>query len=183
MMTQRQFINFVLDREERVVHTDKRDPGGQTAWGISRRYHPNCPVWALVDKGIEDGPEFVAAVHDFYWRLLKFYWTSMQPRLRETFCDALVNMGPGKKGDRVHGAVELLQHSMNRLAGSSHVEVDGVYGPQTRAALKTVDASALAYCMCAYRQAEYAKRAKNGSAMRWALDGWMNRVLLLMEAI
>lgn len=182
-MTWESFLEFEFDREKRVVHRDPRDPGELTAWGISRRYHPNAAVWALVDRGITSGPEFVAAVHDFYWRFLKFYWQSMQPRLREAFCDALVNMGPGKKGDRVHGAVELLQHAMNRLSGSNFVAVDGVFGKQTRAALKTVDASALAYCMCAYRQAEYAKRGRNGSEMRWALDGWLSRVFLLMEAI
>lgn len=178
-----QFIDFVLEREARVVHEDPRDPGGHTAWGISRRYHPGWPGWHLVDQGIVDGPEFVAAVHDFYWRFLKFYWQSMRPRLREAFCDALVNMGPGKKGDRVLGAVELLQHAMNRLAGSDYVVVDGVYGPQTRAALKTIDPSALAYCLCAYRLSEYGQRARHGSKMRWALDGWINRVRILMEAI
>ena len=182
-MTWEAFLEFEFDREKRVVHQDPRDPGELTAWGISRRYHPHAAVWGLVDRGITSGPEFVAAVHDFYWRFLKFYWQAMQPRLREAFCDALVNMGPGKKGDRVHGAVELLQHAMNRLAGSSFVAVDGVFGKQTRAALKTLDASALAYCMCAYRQAEYAKRGRNGSEMRWALDGWLSRVFLLMEAI
>jgi lysozyme family protein len=182
-LNQDDFIEFVLDREARVVHLDARDPGGQTAWGISRRYNPAWSGWELVDKGVVDGPEFEAAVRDFYWRLLNFYWQSMKPRLREAFCDALVNMGPGKKGDRVHGAVELLQHAMNRLAGAGYVEVDGVFGRQTRAALKSVDASALAFCLCAYRQAEYAKRARNESSMRWALDGWMNRVFLLMEAI
>jgi lysozyme family protein len=178
-----EFIDFELARERHVVHQDPRDPGLQTASGISRRWNPGWHGWALVDRGVVSGPEYDAAVRDFYRRLLKFYWNIMPPRLREAFCDALVNMGAGRKGDAVMGAVELLQHAMNRLAGSGYVVVDGVFGPQTRAALKTVDPSALAYCLCAYRLVEYGLRARSGSEMRWALDGWINRVFLLMEAL
>lgn len=183
MRTLDEFIEFERDREGRTVHNNPQDPGMLTADGISRRWNPGWKGWALVDRGIVSGPDYDAAVQDFYRRLLKFYWDSMKPRLREAFCDCLVNLGPGKKGDKVRGAVEILQHAMNRLAGSTFVAVDGVFGKQTRAALKTVDASALAYAMCAYRQAEYGKRAPGGSSMRWALDGWLNRVLIVMEAI
>lgn len=77
------------------------------------------------------------------------------------------------------GAVELLQHAMNRLAGAAYVEVDGVFGPQTRAALRTVDRSALAYTLCALRCAEYARR----DGAKHFLGGWVKRVGLLMEAI
>ena len=182
-MTWEQFFNWLMIWEGKTVHNDPRDPGGQTAWGISRRFNPNWHGWALVDRGIVSGPEFESAVKDFYWRLCKFYFEGMAPRLRDAFCDALVNMGPGKKGDHVRGAVELLQHAMNRMAGSDFVSVDGVYGPQTRAALKTVDPAALAYAMCAWRLAEYGQRAREGSAMRWALDGWINRVRSLMGEI
>ncbi len=35
------FFNFLMDREVRSVTNDPRDPGGQTAWGIARKYHPN----------------------------------------------------------------------------------------------------------------------------------------------
>jgi len=150
-----------------------------TAWGISRRYNPKWKGWELVDQGIVSGQQFEAAVELFYLALCRYYWSVMGERLREAFCDALVNMGPGKKGDKVLGAVELLQHAMNRLAGSDYVEVDGVFGPQTRAALKTVDRSALAYAFCALRCAEYAKR----DGAKYYLSGWVRRVGLLMEAM
>lgn len=174
-----EFYSFVLDREARVVHQDPRDPGGMTAWGISRRYNPTWPGWDLVNQGIVSGQQFEAAVERFYLALCRYYWSCMGPRLREAFCDALINMGSGKKGDRVLGAVELLQHAMNRLAGSDYVTVDGVFGAQTRAALKTVDAGALAFTLCALRCAEYA--ARDGA--RYYLGGWIKRVGLIMEAI
>ena len=182
-MTWEQFFEWLMHHEGRVITNDPRDPGGQTCWGISRRYHPRAAVWALVDRGIVSGPEFDAAVEDFYWRLCKFYWSGMGPRLAPAFCDALVNMGPGKKGDAVMGAVELLQHAMNRLAGAVFVDVDGVYGPQTRAALKTMDDSALAFAVCALRTTDYGFRGRHGSDMRWALDGWINRVRALIGVI
>lgn len=173
------FYSFLLDCEGRVVHHDPRDPGGLTAWGISRRYNPKWEGWALVDSGVVSGPDFEAAVERFYLALCRYYWQSMGERLREAFCDALVNMGTGKKGDKVMGAVELLQRAMNRLAGSNYVEVDGVFGPQTREALRHVDASALAYALCALRCAEYARR----DGAKDYLGGWVKRVGLLMDAI
>lgn len=174
-----QFYTFLLAREGRVVHHDPLDPGGMTAWGISRRYNPKWEGWKLVDAGITSGPEFEALVHDFYWKWLKPFWEGMGPRLREAFCDAMVNMGPGRKGDKIMGAVELLQHAVNRLAGTNFVDVDARYGPQTRAALRSVDSSALAYTLCALRCAEYARR----DGAKHYLSGWVSRVGLLMDAI
>ena len=177
------FYAWLMDREGRGVHQDPRDKGGQTAWGIARKYHSKWRGWALVDAGIVSGPEFEAAVHEFYWQWLKPFWEDMGPRLREAFCDAMVNMGPGRKGDKIMGAVELLQHAMNRIVGKDFVDVDGVYGPQTRAALKTMDQGSLAFALCAWRLSDYTFRAKHGSDNRWALDGWCNRTRDLMSRI
>ena len=52
-MTWEQFFNWLMTWEGRTVHQDFRDPGKQTAWGISRRYNPNWAGWSLVDRGID----------------------------------------------------------------------------------------------------------------------------------
>ena len=173
------FFEWLMDREGRSITDNRTDPGGLTAWGISRRYNPGAAVWTLVDKGVTSGAVFEGAVKDFYWRMLKFYWNTLPDRLRIAYCDAVVNMGAGKKGDRFLGATELLQHAMNRLAGSHFVDVDGVFGPQTRAAVKTFDPGSLAFSMCAFRLVEYNGRP----SAKYNLSGWINRVEKLMEVL
>ena len=170
------FFEWLMDREERVVHTDPNDPGGQTCWGISRKYHPTWEGWALVDKGAKSS-ELGPVVKVFYEKMLSGFWLCMRPRLREAFCDAYVNMGPGRKGDKNNDAVELLQMSLNALAGSKYVMVDGGFGNQTKTAMKTENHTALAYTMCALRMTEYRKRSKIYQ------NGWLNRVELLMDYI
>jgi lysozyme family protein len=177
------FLDFVLDREGRSVHTDHRDPGGQTAWGISRKYHPDWPGWALVDQGESSGPQFEASVRAFYRDLLAPFWDNLKPRIREAVCDAIVNMGEGTPTDNMLGAIELLQHSMNRIAGSTWMTVDGKFGPKTKAAVKTMDPAALAFAFCGFRLAEYADRARKYPSKRPFLSGWLWRVQQLMAAI
>ena len=61
-MTWEQFFNWLMVWGGRVVHNDHRDPGGQTCWGISRRYHPGWPGWQLVDAGTTSVPDLERAV-------------------------------------------------------------------------------------------------------------------------
>lgn len=175
------FFKFLMDREDRSVSNDPRDPGGQTAWGISRKYHPNWMGWALVDKGITKGPEFESAVVQFYANLLFPWWYLMEKRLREVFCDSFVNMGLGRAGDNNQDAGELLQQSLNLLAGSEYVKVDGDVGKITKLALSKENHTALAYTMIALRFSEYRKRGTG--KMAWAKEGWLNRVDHLLSYI
>jgi lysozyme family protein len=183
MMTWEQFFKWLMDHEGRIVHHDKDDPGGQTAWGISRRHNPGWPGWQLVDRGITSGAQFEGAVSSFYWGKYQPLWTSLPPRVREAVVDAVINMGPGRPGDDLLGGIELLQEALCRLAQSRYVTVDGIYGPETREAVKHADPSALAFAVCALRLADYGLRGRQGKVARKYLDGWINRVRSLMERI
>lgn len=175
-MTWEHFFDWLMDHEGRVVTNDPRDPGGQTCWGISRRYHPAWPGWRLVDAGTTSGPELALAVSTFYREMYGSLWAAIPERAREVVVDTAVNMG------HVY-AVQCLQDALNRLAGSDYVDVDGDLGPQTRAAIKTVDPSALAFTICAFRQAEYNRRARSNKSKQVWLGGWLNRVSDLMRII
>lgn len=61
-MTWEQFFEWLMGHESRAITNDPRDPGGQTCWGISRRYHPTWPGWRMVDAGTTSGPELGLAV-------------------------------------------------------------------------------------------------------------------------
>ena len=177
-MTWEQFFEWLMDHEGRTITNDPRDPGGQTCWGISRRYHPTWPGWRMVDAGTTSGPELGLAVSTFYRETYGSLWAAVPERARECVVDTAVNMG------HVY-AVQCLQDALNRLAGSHYVDldVDGQLGPQTKAAIKTVDHGALAFAMCAIRMAEYNRRATRDKAKRVFLSGWLNRVSDLMRAI
>lgn len=178
-----QFFSWLMDQEGRVVHTDPDDPGGQTAWGIARKFNPKWPGWVSVDAGVTSGPAFEAMVSEFYRSKYSRLWDALPERVREATVDAVVNMGPGRKGDDLLGGIELLQEALCRLAKSRYVAVDGVMGNQTLEAVKHVDPSALAFTICALRLADYGHRGKNGKVARKYLDGWINRVRSLMEQI
>lgn len=182
-MTWEQFFTWIMDREARAITNDPRDPGGQTCWGISRRYHPRWPGWRLVDAGVVARSVLEPVVSDFYRGLLRGYWDTLPPRLAPAVCDAVVNMGAGRTGDEDLGAIELLQLALNRLAGSDYVDVDGDFGPQTRAAVRTADPAAVAFAVCALRQDEYAARCRRNPAKKVYLNGWLARVGSLMRII
>lgn len=175
-MTWEQFFDWLMDREARTITNDPRDPGGQTCWGISRRFNRQWAGWRMIDAGTTSGPELALAVSTFYRETYGALWASVPERAREVVVDTAVNMG------HVY-AVQCMQDAMNRLAASAYVDVDGQIGPQTKAALKTVDPSALAYCMCALRMAEYNRRARRDKGKQVWLSGWLNRVSDLMGAI
>ena len=182
-MTWDQFFVWLMTWEGRVVHNDPQDPGGQTAWGISRVHHPMWPGWGLVDRGITSGAQFEDAVKAFYFEKYKYIWGALPPRVREAVVDAVINMGPGRKGDDLLGGIELLQEALCRLAKSRYVVVDGVLGQQTLEAAKRADPGALAFAICALRLADYGLRGKTGKVARKYLDGWISRVRDLMERI
>lgn len=171
---------FILSWESMAVTDIPGDRGGQTAGGISRRYHPFARVWQLVDRGITSGPEYEAAVHEFYDQKYKALFEQLPPRLNAAVVDAMVNMGPGRDGDNALGAIELLQLALCRVADNDYVEIDGDLGPQTTAAVRACDPSAVAFALCALRLAEYGRRGRKGDARRAFLDGWINRVRDLM---
>ena len=182
-MSWEQFFEWLMRWESRAVHHDPDDPGGLTAWGIARNFNPDWPGWQLVDRGITSGPQFESAVRDFYKRKYEHLWTALPVRVREAVVDAVINMGPGRRGDDVLGGIELLQEALCRLARSRYVVVDGVMGRQTIEAVKSVDHSALAFTICALRLADYGHRGRTGKVARKYLDGWINRVRSLMEVI
>lgn len=175
-MTWEQFFEWLMHHEGRVITNDQRDPGGQTCWGISRRYHPGWPGWQLVDAGTTSGPELARAVSAFYRVEYTELWTRLPERVREVAVDSAVNMG------HVY-AVQCLQDALCRLAGSRYVAIDGKLGPQTLEAVRHADKSGLAFTMAAIRMAEYNRRARKDKAKSVFLSGWINRVADIMGAI
>lgn len=100
--------------EEGGYVNDPHDPGGETKYGIAKRFHPNVDIKNLT----------LAQAKDIY---RKEYWDRAQCDLLDTgmaivYFDACVNPGIGE-------AVRMLQEALGEVA-------DGIIGPRTRAAMK-----------------------------------------------
>ena len=105
-------FELVIGEEGGYVN-DPRDPGGETKYGIAKRYHPKVDIAALT----------LSQAKDIYRR---DYWEPAQIDLLPwavayVFFDAVVNMG-------LNTASKLMQEALGEVP-------DGIIGPRTRAAM------------------------------------------------
>lgn len=113
-------FELTIGHEGGYVH-DRDDPGGETKFGISKRYHPDVDIKALTLEQAK------AIYRRDYWEANgcdKLPWP-----LSYLLFDACVNQGPSPK----HWVME-----MQRLVGA---KADGIIGPQTAGAARRVVAS------------------------------------------
>jgi lysozyme family protein len=76
----------------------------------------------------------------------------------------------------VGGAAKQLQRALNELAGGAVVNIDGVVGPATLAAIGRVEWQALAKKYIDVRTAYYNGLVAKNSSQGVFLEGWLNRL-------
>src|SRR6266705_5431314 len=116
-----QAVTFVLAREGGYSsNADGADSGGETNYGISKRAYPDLDIKALT-------PEVAKGIYrrDYWW---KCQCDALPVDLAFAVLDCAVNQG-------VSVAVTLLQEC------APHLTADGVMGPKTLAAAKSVSVS------------------------------------------
>ena len=96
---------------------DPDDPGGETKYGISKRYHPDVDIKALTQS------DAVGIYVKKYWDR---YQVSKIPRsYRMIYFDMLVNPGPAAAG-------KILQRALNhKYPKWEKLKVDGIVGVKT----------------------------------------------------
>jgi len=116
------------------------DRGGETYRGVSRVFHPGCPIWPIIDKykvrdnfpaNLADVPELAVYVAEFYhvnfWKKIHLDKLSSQ-LIAEELYDTAVNCG-------THFAVISLQRALNvtnqRKKHYPDLKVDGIIGSVT----------------------------------------------------
>ena len=178
-------LGLVLEFEGKYAH-DPRDPGGETYQGISRRYHPGWPGWAIIDgykpdprfPGIIDGDQQLASlIEDFYRR--EFWEQIAGDRLPAALSllvfDTAVNMG-------VAPAVKMLQQACNQINGQPLLNRDGILGTATLAAVTSLTPDS-GHQLCGeylrLREQRYQKLAADRPALRKFLKGWLRRLARL----
>lgn len=150
------FIDWLLgpDIEGGYVN-DPNDPGGETKFGIAKRYHPDVDIKNLT----RGGAVLIYAAQ--YWAPI--HGDDLPPGVAFITADAAVNE-----------SVETAIHFLQRAVG---VAVDGVIGPATLAAAK-VDPLATLLEIAARRMVAY---AEDPNEPRFEV-GWARRLMSCVHA-
>lgn len=143
-------MRFILEHEGDYVDDDQ-DPGGETNFGISQRYHPDVDVESLDRIGA------IRIYRERYWD--KYRCGEMHPAMGLSLMDAVVNQP-------ADWAVRQLQ----QVVGTA---VDGIVGPKTVGAAN-LHARAFELGMFHVRRIDRYVTRDNYS--RYG-SGWVRRVL------
>ena len=151
MKTFNEIIEKVLEHEGGYVN-DPKDLGGETKYGITKRFYPDLDIKNLT---IEQAKEIYK----------KDYWDKNRILvLWHIFFDMCVNMG-GRT------AVKILQRAA--VNKGKDIEVDGGLGPKTIGALKGVELDRVR----AYRVKYYVDLITNKPEQEKFYLGWFRRSL------
>tara|TARA_Y100000401_G_scaffold114741_1_gene117222 strand:+ start:103 stop:576 length:474 start_codon:yes stop_codon:yes gene_type:complete len=118
-----QIIRKVLDHEGGYVN-DKDDRGGETKYGITKRFYPDLDIENL---SIDDA---INIYYKDYWKPSK---AELLPKeLRYPYFDCVVNTGQRR-------AVKILQQACNNK-NTFKIKEDGIIGAATISACKKLEA-------------------------------------------
>ena len=116
-----EIIDQVLEHEGGYSH-DPKDLGGETNFGITKRFYPNVDIKNLTKEQAKQ------IYHQDYWRPGKC--DEVPPQLRHIYFDMCVNFGR-------KGAVKVLQQAANSK-NRDKIDVDGGIGPTTLKAIQNL---------------------------------------------
>ena len=170
-------LQFVLKWEGGLTD-DPDDPGGRTNKGITQREYDKFRK----SKGLP--PQDVAKISDdeVYEIYYANYWKAarcneLPAPLRLVVFDTAVNMG-------VVTSIKLLQQALNEfLIQDKKLKVDGIIGPKTLEAARSMNAAAVAKKMLEFRLYRYCDIVRNNPKLVKFLKGWVSRVMSLWRQI
>ena len=150
-----EIIEVTLHHEGGYVH-DPKDLGGETNYGIAKRFYPDVDIKNLTKEGAKE------IYKKDYWDKNKV--DDLTPELKHIFFDMCVNQGKGR-------AVKILQRAAN--AKGAELKVDGGLGPKTIGAMKGVELDRVR----AYRVKYYADLVTRKPDLEKFYFGWFRRAL------
>jgi len=153
-ITFEEIIEQVLEHEGGYVN-DPHDAGGETNFGIAKRFYPNVDIKNLT---IEQAKKIY---HQDYWRPAKC--DEVPPKLRHIYFDMCVNFGRS-------GAVRVLQRAAN-AKNRNKIEVDGGMGPATLKAIQNLELERVR----AYRVLRFANLVIKKPEQERFWFGWFRR--------
>ena len=151
-----EIIETVLEHEGGYVN-DPDDAGGETKYGIAKRWYPAVDI-----KNLTKAPA-KQIYHKDYWK--KGKCDKVPPQLRHIFFDMCVNFGRG-------GAVRVLQEAANSK-NKNKIDVDGGIGPATLKAIQNISLDRVR----AYRVLRFANIVIQKPKQEKFWLGWFRRAL------
>jgi len=152
-----EIIEGVLEHEGGYVN-DPTDLGGETNYGITKRFYPDVDIKNLTKEGAKE------IYKKDYWDKNKV--DDVPDDLKHIFFDMCVNQGRGT-------AVRVLQRAINGKGGK--ISVDGGFGPGTKGALAKYKPS-VERVRC-YRLKHYYDLVNRKPEQEKFLFGWFRRAL------
>lgn len=159
-------IRFTLSHEGGYVH-DLDDPGGETKYGISKRYHPNVDIKALT---VDQAKEIYKRE---YWDAIGL--DALPEIISVAVFDTAVNIGTLR-------AVNMLQESCNSYLVHK-LKVDGILGPNTKEAVSSINPFMLTTSYLLNRQQYYRLKVSQNATKQKFFKGWTNRTLALRDML
>ena len=150
-----EIIEITLHHEGGYVH-DPNDLGGETNFGIAKRFYPDEDIKNLTKDKAKD------IYKRDYWDKNKV--DEMPEQLKHIYFDMCVNQGKGT-------AVKVLQRACN--SKKADLKVDGGLGPKTIGAMKGVELERVR----AYRVKYYADLVTRKPDLEKFYFGWFRRAL------
>jgi len=151
-----EIIETVLEHEGGYVN-DPDDAGGETKYGIAKRWYPDVDIKNLTKEHAKK------IYHKDYW--LKGKCDKVPSQLRHIYFDMCVNFGRG-------GAVKVLQEAANSK-NKNKIEVDGGIGPNTLKAIQNVSLDRVR----AYRVLRFANIVIQKPKQEKFWLGWFRRAI------
>ena len=162
MTTFEEMIPHILESEGGSKYTnDPEDPGGETKYGIAKRYNKDVDIKNLTEA------QAVVIYKKKYWD--KYKIEKLPGRLRYIYFDMVINPGSGGAGKILQRAA----NSKNRKYPERIINVDGRVGPATIAALKNVEEERVR----SYRVLYYAEKVVEKPKKDKYWYGWFRRAL------
>ncbi len=154
MTTFNEIIEKILEHEGGYVD-DPLDAGGETNFGITKKFYPNVDIKNLTKEQAKK------IYHQDYWRSAKC--DEVPPHLRYIYFDMCVNFGR-------RGAVKVLQRASN-AKNKNKIEVDGGIGPVTLNAIQNLEVERIR----AYRVLRFANIVNKKPEQERFWFGWFRR--------
>jgi len=148
-----EIIEVVLEHEGGYVN-DPHDRGGETKYGIAKKFNPDVDIKNLTKEGANE------IYYEKYWKPSKA--DQVPDRLKHIYFDMVVNFGQG-------GAVKVLQQAA--VSKGHNIEVDGGIGPATIKAIQNVETDRVR----SYRVLKFAKIVINKPSQEKFWLGWFRR--------
>ena len=151
-----EIIEKVLEHEGGYVN-DPDDAGGETKYGIAKRWYPDVDIKNLTKEHAKK------IYHKDYW--IKGKCDKVPPQLKHIYFDMCVNFGRG-------GAVKVLQEAANSK-NKNKIDVDGGIGPATLKAIQNISLDRVR----AYRVLRFANIVIQKPKQEKFWLGWFRRAL------